>query len=98
MNATISGDIIASTSLNETELRLVISEITDLFNILSEKYNQADEFFWGRLIKGDYVECYIREPKLSLRVALLLKTAVKKTVLQSNKNTAQKKKRDLFQK
>jgi hypothetical protein len=33
--------------------------------------------FYGRLIKGDYIECVLSNPKNALKVALLLKSLVK---------------------
>lgn len=98
MNAIISGDIIASTALNETELQQLASDVERLFELLSQKYNNKDILFWGRLIKGDYIECYIQEPQYSLRVALLIKTLVKKMILEKLSDKTDQKKRELFKK
>ena len=96
MNATISGDIISSTSLQKEEFLQLTSDIKSLFEQISEKYNTHDLIFWGRLIKGDYIECYIKDPKISLRIALLIKAFVKKTEIANIKE--KQKQRNLFKK
>ena len=100
MNAVISGDIVSSTALNETEMQDLRENIIRLIDTLAGK--QPDEpgeiLFYGHLIKGDYIECYMKEPKDSLRVALLIKTLVKMMVLEKSANKAIEKKRLLFKK
>lgn len=98
MNATISGDIVASTALNESELLRLGEEVTTLFKTLSDRYNKNTVGFWGRMIKGDYIECYLENPKNSLRVALLIKTVVKRMLLENKPNNALLKKRELYRK
>jgi hypothetical protein len=70
--AALSGDIIASTSMSVDERLLLINKIKDLFGQLEKKYN-----FYGRVVKGDYIECYIDEPKFALRIALIIKCFIK---------------------
>jgi hypothetical protein len=70
--AVLSGDIIASTSMNVDERLLLVNQIKDLFGQLEKRYN-----FYGRVIKGDYIECYIDEPYLALRIALIIKCFIK---------------------
>jgi len=100
MNAVISGDIVSSTALNEVEMQSLRQNILQLIDQL--KANQpevsGDISFYGHLIKGDYLECYIKEPKDSLRVALLFKTLVKMMVFEKSSNRALEKKRLLFKK
>jgi hypothetical protein len=98
MNAIISGDVVASTALSETELQQLASDVEQLFNQLNQKYNNKNILFWGRLIKGDYIECYMQEPKYSLRIALLIKTLVKKMILENLEDKTNQKKRELFKK
>ncbi|MCE5331249.1 MAG: RNA polymerase subunit sigma-70 [Bacteroidales bacterium] len=76
-NAIISADIISSTSLTEKEFSLLLRRIKDTFALIEAKYNKNDISFFGRLIKGDYIECYLKNPSDALRVALILKSAVK---------------------
>jgi hypothetical protein len=70
--AALSGDIIASTSMSVDERLLLIDRIKELFGQLEKKYN-----FFGRVVKGDYIECYIDEPQLALRIALIIKCFIK---------------------
>jgi len=99
MNAIISGDIVASTTLSELELQRLAEEMNTLFEQLSRKYNPGESVgFWARLIKGDYIECYVEDPRNSLRIALLVKTAIKKFAVEKAADAEQQKKRDLFRK
>jgi hypothetical protein len=92
VRATISADIISSTSLSVEELTLLQSEIHSFLDELSEKSQEND---WGRLFKGDSVEIFLHDPHEALRVALLLKTLVKKTFAWGKENNAR---RELFRK
>ena len=82
VRATISADIVSSTSLSMEELTLLQSEIRRFLDELSEKSQGQD---WGRLFKGDSVEIFLHDPKHALRTALLLKALVKKTILSKDK-------------
>lgn len=92
VRATISADIISSTSLSVEELTLLQSEIHGFLDGLSEKSHGND---WGRLFKGDSVEIFLHDAHEALRVALLLKTLVKKTFAWGKENNAR---RELFRK
>lgn len=72
--ATISADVVSSTELTLCVLSQLQSEIKTFVNQLANEYNGS----WGRLSKGDSVEIYIDRPQDSLRIALLLKTLIKK--------------------
>lgn len=76
IHAVISGDVIASTSLNEHGKRKVEDALKGLISELKDKYN-----VYGRLIKGDYLECYIPVPADALRIVLIIKSLVKSTVI-----------------
>ena len=82
VRATISADIVSSTALSVEELTLLQLEIRRFLTELSEKSQGKD---WGRLFKGDSVEIFLSNPNEALRVALLLKTLVKKTSLPKGK-------------
>lgn len=84
--ATISADIVSSTALSVEELSLLQSEIRRFLENLSEKSQGKN---WGRLFKGDSVEIFLSNPKEALRVALLLKSLVKKTSVAKTKNDKQ---------
>ena len=92
VQATISADIVSSTSLSVEELTLLQSEIRRFLESLSEKSQGKN---WGRLFKGDSVEIFMRDPHEALRTALLLKTLVKKTFSWKKDTNA---KRELFRK
>jgi len=79
--AAISADIIASTSLTQSQrtfldaqLRKLLRELRALFGIKK---------FFGRLVKGDCLECVLEEPQSALRTALLIRTFVKALDIKS---------------
>ena len=92
VRATISADIVSSTSLSVEELTLLQSEIRRFLDELAEKSQEKD---WGRLFKGDSVEIFLHDPHEALRVALLLKTLVKKTFSWGKETNVR---RELFRK
>ncbi len=72
--ATISADIVSSTELTPCALSQLQNEI----GVFVEQIEKEYEDTWGRLSKGDSVEIYMGNPQNSLRIALLLKTMIKK--------------------
>ena len=72
--ATISADIVSSTELTPCALSQLQNEIEVFVEQIEKEYEDT----WGRLSKGDSVEIYIGNPQNSLRIALLLKTKIKK--------------------
>lgn len=74
-SATISGDIVSYTALNEKDKRRLESHLNDLIGQLTHRYE--GENFYGRVVKGDGIEIALSKPKPALRIALLLKTLVK---------------------
>ena len=81
INATISADIVSSTSLSVFDLTHLQSVIRQFLDELSIKSQDED---WGRLFKGDSVEIFLKDPHKALRTALLLKALVKKTFLDND--------------
>jgi hypothetical protein len=70
--AVISGDIIASTSINDAgKVKIEIA----LNNLIEELKNRFKVY--SRVIKGDYIECYVPEVANVFRVALAIKSFVK---------------------
>ena len=57
----ISADIIASTSLSTNDKTLLNDKLWGLIGDLEVKYD-----FYGRIIKGDYIECVILPTILEL--------------------------------
>lgn len=81
VRATISADIVSSTSLSVLDLTHLQSVIRQFLDELSVKSQNED---WGRLFKGDSVEIFLSNPHEALRTALLLKALVKKTFVESS--------------
>lgn len=79
--AIISADIISSTALSVDNLKEMQKCIRDYIDQI-EALNGDDIRYWGRIVKGDSIEIYVRDPKDVLRVALQLKTLV----MQHNTN------------
>ena len=92
--ATISADIVSSTELTPRALSQLQSEIKTFFKQIGNEYKGT----WGRLSKGDSVEIYIDNPQDALRIALLLKTLIKKFKVdaESVNRDANKKRLDMF--
>lgn len=87
MYAAISADIVSSTSLCIEETIALKQRIENLFSVLENKFPG----FWGRIIKGDYIECLLPSAKDSFRVALIIKSCIKSFPV------AESKKKKLFQ-
>lgn len=81
MYATISADIVSSTSLSKEGTIELKQKIDSLFQLLGEKYPD----FWGRQIKGDYIECLIPNVSDTLRIALIIKSYIKSLDLSKSK-------------
>ncbi|MBR0304172.1 MAG: RNA polymerase subunit sigma-70 [Bacteroidales bacterium] len=92
--ATISADIVSSTELTQGALSQLQSEMKAFVKQIGIEYKGS----WGRLSKGDSVEIYIDNPQDSLRIALLLKTLVKKFKIDTEcvGNDTDKKRLDMF--
>ena len=79
--AAISADIVSSTSLCIEETVALKQRIENLFSILKNVFPG----FWGRLIKGDYIECLVPSAKDAFRVSLLLKSNIKSFPIAKSK-------------
>lgn len=82
MYASISADIVSSTTLNLEETIALKHRIESVFSVLED----TTPGFWGRLIKGDYIECLLPSAKNAFRAALLLKTCVKSFPVTESKD------------
>ena len=83
MYATISADIVSSTSLSKNETIELKQKIEDMFNLLEEKYPS----FCGRQLKGDHIECFIPDASNVLRVAFIVKSCIKSFGVTQKKGT-----------
>jgi len=68
----ISGDFISYTSLSTEEKQVLEQSLLQLFKNLETRYNT-----FSRLVKGDYLECVVPDPKNGLVVVLAIKTFIK---------------------
>ena len=73
MIATISADIVRSTSLSTEDLIRLRNELRNLFEDFEKDYPG----FWARIVRGDSIECFVPEYKYVLRIAILIKLFVK---------------------
>ncbi len=76
----ISGDIVSSTSLNVEDSKFVEENLKILLNNLKQEFN-----VYGRIIKGDYLECVVPNPAEGLQVALAIKSFVKAIPIETKK-------------
>ncbi|MAO07158.1 MAG: fumarate hydratase [Alteromonas sp.] len=68
----ISGDVISSTSLQSLHKEALETHLLNLLKDLKKEFQ-----VFGRVIKGDYIECVVPQAKEGLRVALAIKSYVK---------------------
>lgn len=76
MIATISADIVRSTSMNTEDLIVLRNRLRDLFQDFEEDYPG----FWARMVRGDSIECVVPDYNDALRIAILIKLYVKMRV------------------
>ena len=98
-NATISADIIASSTLNGEEIDLLTQRIYWLFEQINDNQQKSgkDKVFC-RLVSGDLIECLITDPRDALRIALIIKNGIKSFPYNNrNKKKNSNKYRKLFQ-
>jgi hypothetical protein len=76
MIATISADIVRSTSLKTGDLIALRNKLWDLLDDFEKDYPG----FWARIVRGDSIECVVPEYKYALRIAFLIKLFVKMQV------------------
>ena len=83
MFATISADIVASTSLSVNETIGLKQRIESLFGLLKVSYPD----FEGRQIKGDYIECVMQSVSNVFRIAFIIKSCIKSFSTAKNEKT-----------
>ncbi len=83
----LSGDIIASTSLDVEEKITLEKKLNELISILVENFP-----IYARIIKGDYLEIVVENPEDALLVTLLIKSFIKSAVDDPDNNSSRYKK------
>lgn len=73
MIATISADIVRSTSLQTEDLIILRNRLRELLDDFENDYSG----FWARIVRGDSIECVVPEYRYALRIAILIKLFVK---------------------
>ena len=76
MEATISADIVRSTSMETADLIVLRKNLKGLFFTLEGDYPG----FWARIVRGDSIECVVPHHRDALRIAILIKLFVKMQV------------------
>ena len=73
MIATVSADIVRSTSLHTENLIAMRNRLRGLLDDFEKDYPG----FWARIVRGDSIECVVPEYRYALRIAILIKLFVK---------------------
>lgn len=73
MIATISADIVRSTSLQTGDLIELRNRLRGLLDDFGKDYPG----FWARIVRGDSIECVVPDYRYVLRIAILIKLFVK---------------------
>lgn len=73
MIATISADIVRSTSLKTNDLINLRKGLRRLLDGFEKDYLG----FWARIVRGDSIECVVPQYRCALRIAVLIKLYVK---------------------
>lgn len=73
MIATISADVVRSTSLKTEDLIALRNSLRELLDDFEKDYPG----FWARIVMGDSIECVVPEYRYALRIAILIKLFVK---------------------
>lgn len=81
----ISGDIVSSTSLLENDRELVEKGLQTMLQDLHAKFDT-----YGRIIKGDYLECVVPNAAQGLQVALAIKSFLKAIPVEIDQYKADK--------
>ena len=76
MKAVIVADIISSTSFPVAQLMAIQEELKQFVDEQEKWFQEQGHVFWGRVVRGDTLECYMDDAHYALRVALLLKLRI----------------------
>ena len=73
MIATISADIVRSTSLKTEDFIALRNRLRGLLDNFENDY----QGFWARIVRGDSLECVVPDYRCALRITILIKLFVK---------------------
>lgn len=73
MKAVIVADVISSTSLPVEQLIALQEELKRYVDENKKRLKEDNHVFWGRVVRGDTLECYMDHAHYALRLVLLLK-------------------------
>lgn len=76
MRAVIVSDIIKSTSFSVEQLMTIQKELQRFLDENVTWFKNHEIVFWGRVVRGDTLECYMDHPHYALRTALLLQLRI----------------------
>lgn len=76
MIATITADIVRSTSMQLEDWRKLRDQLRDLLDGFENDFSG----FWARIVRGDCIECVVPDYRDALRIAILIKLFIKKQV------------------
>src|SRR5690554_3257493 len=77
--AVISGDIVSSSSLRIDDRKYVAEKLNLLLKELTEKFG-----IYGRILKGDYIECVTSNTSEGLHIALAIKSFIRSLPIKLN--------------
>src|SRR5699024_2534208 len=78
----LSGDIISYTALNSSNREFLVEELNRFLDQLNSHFKT-----FGRIIKGDYLECVVPDSTEGLTVALAFKGFVKSLPIEEKEET-----------
>lgn len=84
MHAIITADIVDYTALSREDEDKVLDAIRSLFSKKNKKRHNIDSNYSIR--RGDNIQIELEDPAIALKIALLLKTAIKKINLKDENN------------
>ena len=76
MIATISADIVRSTSMQLKDWKKLRGQLIDLLDDFENDFSG----FWARIVRGDCMECVVPNYQYAFRIAILIKLFVKMQV------------------
>ena len=91
MKAVIVADIIKSTTFSVEQFMAIQEELKRYVNENIMWFKEHDSVFWGRVVRGDTLECYIDNPHYALRTALLLQLRMMLFLVPQNNVSIKKK-------